>query len=83
MRQDKKPIQEPKRNRRNNKQVYRRDGISMIAKEGLPAATVVAFSLPCNLICYDRLADVDAKLEQFAVYPWRLATAGWQRSFRE
>src|SRR5215813_8142087 len=36
MLQDKKPIQEPKRNRGNNKQVYRGDGISMIAKEGLP-----------------------------------------------
>jgi hypothetical protein len=51
MPQDKKPIQEPKRNCRNNKQVYRRDGISMIAKEGLPALRRWPPSL-CHVFCY-------------------------------
>jgi hypothetical protein len=40
-----KPIQQPKRNRRNNQQVYRRNRVSMIAKEGLPA-------LPPSLAMY-------------------------------
>src|SRR6516225_4564136 len=70
MPQDKKPIQEPKRNRRNNKKVYRRDGISMIAKEGLPALRRWLPSL-CHVFCYGRLADIDAELEQLAVDPWR------------
>ena len=67
---DKKPIQQPKRNRRNNEQVYRRDGISMIAKEGLPALRRWPPSL-CHVFCNGRLADIDAKLEQFAMNPWR------------
>jgi hypothetical protein len=32
-----KRIQQPKRNRGDDKQVYRRDTVGMIAKEGLPA----------------------------------------------
>src|SRR6516164_2492471 len=70
MPQDEKPIQEPKRNRRNNEQVYRRDGISMIAKESLPALRRWPPSL-CHVFCHGRLEDIDAKLEQLAVNPWR------------
>ena len=62
--------QEPKRNRGNNKQVYRRDGISMTAKEDLPTLRWWPPSL-CHIFSYGRLADIDAKLEQLAVNPWR------------
>jgi hypothetical protein len=37
MPQDQKSVQQPKRNRWDDKQVYRCDTVGMIAKEGLPA----------------------------------------------
>src|SRR3981081_4198554 len=35
--QDQKPVQQPKRDRRDQEQVHRRDAVGMIAKEGPPA----------------------------------------------
>jgi len=37
MPQDEKSIQQPKRDRRHDKQVDRRNGLGMIVKKGLPA----------------------------------------------
>ena len=42
----------------------------MIAKEGLPALRQWPPS-PGHVFCNRGLADVDPKLEQFAVNPWR------------
>jgi hypothetical protein len=50
--------------------VYRRDGIGMIASEGLPGLRRWPPFL-CHVFCDRRLADIDAKLEQLAVNPWR------------
>src|SRR5215472_18231178 len=70
MPQDQKRIQQPKRNRGDDKQVYRRDTIGMIAKEGLPALRRWPPS-PGHVFCNCGLADVDPKLEEFAVNPRR------------
>src|SRR5580704_17177382 len=68
MLQDKKPIQEPKRDRGHHEQVHRRNGIGMIVKKDLPALRRRPPS-PRHVFRYRGLADIDAKLEQFAVDP--------------
>src|SRR5215467_11675116 len=70
MPQDQKGIQQPKRNRGDDKQVYRRDTVGMIAKEGLPALRRWP-PFPGHVFCNRSLADIDPKLEQFAVNPRR------------
>jgi hypothetical protein len=70
MPQDQKRIQQPKRNRGDDKQVDRRDTVGMIAKEGLPALRRWPPSL-CHVFCNRGLADIDPELEQFAVNPRR------------
>ena len=35
--QDQEAVQQPKRDRRDQEQIHRRDAVGMIAKEGLPA----------------------------------------------
>jgi hypothetical protein len=35
--QDQEPVQQPKRDRRDQEQIHRRDAVGMIAKKGLPA----------------------------------------------
>jgi hypothetical protein len=42
----------------------------MIAKEGLPALRRWPPFL-CHVFCYGRLVNIDAKLEEHAVNPWR------------
>src|SRR5215212_1316007 len=69
MPQDRKSIQEPKRDRRDDKHVYRGNGIGMIAKECPPALRRWPPSLR-HVLCHRGLADIDAKLEQLAVDPW-------------
>ena len=70
MLQDQKSVQQPKRNRGDDEQVYRCDTVGVIAKEGFPALRRWPPSL-CHVFCYSRLADVDPELEQFAVNPRR------------
>ena len=70
MPQDQKGIQRSKRNRGDDKQVYRRDTVGMIAKEGLPALRRWP-PFPGHVFCNRGLADIDSKLEQFAVNPRR------------
>src|SRR6476619_1810303 len=69
MPQDRKSIQKPKRDRRDDKHVHRCNGIGMIAKEGLPALRRGPSSLR-HVLCHCGLADIDAELEQLAVDPW-------------
>src|SRR5215216_2125191 len=69
MQQDGKTIQEPKRDRRDDKHVHRGNGIGMIAKECLPALRRWPPSLR-HILCHRGLAEIDAKLEQLAVDPW-------------
>jgi hypothetical protein len=70
MPRDQKGIQQPKRNRGDDKQVYRCDTIGMMAKEGFPALRWWP-PFPSHVFCNGSLADVDPELEQFAVNPWR------------
>ena len=63
-------MQQAKRNRGDDKHVYRRDTVGMIAKEGLPALRRWPPSSG-HVFCNRGLADVDPKLEQFAVNPRR------------
>jgi hypothetical protein len=66
--QDQESVQQPKRDRRDQEQVHRCDAIGMIAKEGLPALR--RRHPPSRHVLCDRgLSDIDAELEQFAVYP--------------
>src|SRR5712691_124718 len=68
MPQDQKPVQQPKRDRRDQEQVHRCDTVGMIAKEGLPALRRRPPS-PRHVLCDRGLSDIDAELEQLAVYP--------------
>jgi hypothetical protein len=67
--QDQQSVQQPKRNRRDQEQIHRCDAVGMIAKEGLPALRR-RHPPPRHILCDRGLSDVDAKLEEFAVYPW-------------
>lgn len=68
MSQDEKSIQQPKRDGRNDEHIHRRDGIGVIVKKGLPALRRWPPSL-CHVFRHRRLADLNAKLEEFAVDP--------------
>src|SRR6516162_313810 len=70
MPQDQKSIQQSKGNRGDDKQIYRCDTVGMITKEGLPALRRWPPS-PGHVFWNGGLADVDPKLEQFAVNPRR------------
>jgi hypothetical protein len=48
--------------------IHRCDAVGMIAKEGLPALRRRSAS-PRHVLCDRGLPDIDAELEQFAVYP--------------
>ena len=70
MSQDQKSIQQLKRDRRNHEQVHRSDAVSVIAKKGVP--TLRWWPPPLrHVLRHGGLPDIDAKLEQFAVDPWR------------
>ena len=66
--QDQQSVQQPKRDRRDQEQIHRCDAVGMIAKEGLPALRRRR-PPPRHILCHRGLSDVDAKLEEFAVYP--------------
>jgi hypothetical protein len=66
MLQDQKSIQQPKRDRRDDEQIHRRNAVGMIAQKGLPALGWRTPS-PSHVLCNRGLPDIDAKLEQFAV----------------
>src|SRR5262249_25166105 len=70
MLQDQKSIQQPKRDRRDYKQIHRCDAFGMVAQKGLPSLRRWLPS-PRHVFCHGGLPDIDAKLEQFAVDPWR------------
>jgi hypothetical protein len=59
MSQDKKSIQQPKRDGRNDEHIHRRDGIGVIVKKGLPALRRWPPSL-CHVFRHRRLADLNA-----------------------
>ncbi len=60
-------IEQSERGGRNDKQVHRRNAISMVAQERLPA--LGRWPSPSRHILGDAgLADIDAELEQFAMY---------------
>jgi hypothetical protein len=60
--QDQEAVQQPKRNCRDQEQIHRRDAVSMIAQEGLPALRW--WAPPSRHVFCDRnLSDVDAELE--------------------
>src|SRR5262247_3388104 len=69
MLQYQKPIQQPKRDRRDYEQIHRRNAVSVITQKGLPALRRWLPS-PRHVFCHGGLPDIDAKLEQFAVNPW-------------
>jgi hypothetical protein len=48
----------------------RRDAVGVVAQKGLPALRRWPPS-PGHVFCHRGLPDIDAKLEQFAVDPWR------------
>ena len=66
--QDQEAVQQPKRDRRDREQIHRCDAVSVIVKEGLPALRRRPPS-PRHVLSDRSLPDIDAKLEQFAVYP--------------
>src|SRR6478672_7766185 len=70
MLQNQKSIQQPKRDRRDYEQIHRRNAVGMIAQKGLPALRWRQPS-PGHVLCHGGLPDIDAKLEQFAMDPWR------------
>ncbi len=61
-------MQQLKRDGRNNKQVYRRYPVCMIAEKRLSSLRRWS-PVPRHILGYGGLADIDAKLEQFAVNP--------------
>ena len=63
---DQQSVEQSKRNRRNDKHIYRRDTIGMIAKKGLPALRRWPPSLG-HVFCNRGLANIDPELEQFAM----------------
>ncbi len=63
-------MQQPKRKRRDYEQIHRRNAVGMIAQKSLPALRRRPSS-PRHVFCHGGLPDIDAKLEQFAVDPWR------------
>src|ERR1700746_1884036 len=70
MLQDQKIIQKPKRTRGGHATNSRGKAVGMIAQKGLPA---LRWRLPSpgHVFCHGGLPDIDAKLEQFAMDPWR------------
>src|ERR1700751_3493301 len=70
MLQDQNSIQQPKRDRRDYEQIHRRNAVGMVAQKGLPALRGWLPS-PGHVFCHGGLPNIDAKLEQFAVDPWR------------
>ena len=66
--QDQDSVQQPKRDRRDYEQIHRRYAVGMIAQKGLPALRR-GLPSPRHVFCHGGLPDIDAKLEQFAVYP--------------
>jgi len=66
--QDQESVQQPKRDRGDHEQIHRGNAVGMIAKEGLPALRRRPPS-PRHVLCDRGLSDIDAELEQFAVYP--------------
>jgi hypothetical protein len=67
---DQQSVEQSKRNRRNDKHIYRRDTIGLIAKKGLPALGRWPPSLG-PVFCNRGLTDIDPELEQFAMNPGR------------
>ena len=67
MPQDQESVQQSKRDRRDQEQIHRCDAIGMIAKEGLPALRR-RHPPPRHVFCDRGLSNIDAELEQFAVY---------------
>ena len=63
---DQQAIQQPKGNRRHDEQIHRRDAVSMIAEECLPALGRRT-SPPSHILGDAGLADLDAELEQLAM----------------
>jgi hypothetical protein len=57
--QDQEPVQQPKRDRRNQEQVHRCDAVGMISKERLPALRRRSPSLR-YVLCDRGLSDIDA-----------------------
>ena len=68
--QDQQSVQQPKRDRRDQEQIHRCDTVGMIAQEGLPALRRRLPS-PGHVLRNCSLSDIDAELEQLAVYPRR------------
>src|SRR5262249_2037148 len=64
--QDQKPVQQPKRDRRDHEQIHRRDAVGMIAQKGLPTLRWWLPS-PRHVLRHGGLPDIDTELEQFAV----------------
>ena len=73
--QNQEPVQQPKRDRRDQEQIHRCDAVGMISKEGLPALRRRPPS-PRHVLCDRGLSDINAELEQLAVYP-RCAQSGF------
>ena len=67
--QDQQPIQQSKRDCRDQEQIHRGDAVGMVAEEGLLALRRRSPS-PCHVLCDRGLPNVDAMLEQFAVHAW-------------
>src|SRR5262245_17662359 len=61
-------IQQPKRDRRDNEQIHRRNAVGMIANKGVPALRRWPPS-PHHVLCHRSLSDIDAELKQLAMYP--------------
>src|SRR5262249_1236895 len=68
--QDEQSVQQPKRDCWDQEQIHRCDAVGVIAQEGLPALRRRSPS-PRHILCNRGLSGIDAKFEQFPVYPGR------------
>ena len=63
---DQQAVEQTKRDRRNDEQIYRRDAVGMITDEGVPALGRRP-STPDHILGHAGLTDIDAELEKLAV----------------
>src|SRR6202043_1663320 len=63
------PVEQSKRDCRNNEQVHRRDAVGVIMKERLPPLGRRSPS-PRDILCNGGLPDINAELEKLAMNPW-------------
>jgi hypothetical protein len=67
---DQQAVEQPKRDRRHDEQIHRRDAVGIIVEKCF--LTLGRWpSTPGHILGYAGLSNLDAELEQFAIDPWR------------